>query len=156
MFGISVKKLKSSILAVLFGIPEDRLADEPVQWRFKAKKNYKNTYGLHITAFLKSPWYIYTEQLNHNEASLLNIEFQPNPFIAYIGKLQEIGNLIEKYDPIIKHEIRLYKVAVNFMQKVEVVFNEPTTLKGKVHYVISDGKNKLETYVQVFKITLNG
>jgi len=32
----------------------------PIKWRFTAKKEGVNKYSVNMTAFMKSPWHIYT------------------------------------------------------------------------------------------------
>jgi len=142
-------------MAMLFGYTMSAQTNNHVQWRFTVKKAGINAYSIHITALIDSPWYIYTQQLNHKDVSLVNIEFEPNAFIIFIDKPQEIGNPIEQFDQVLKHEVRLYKVTVNFVQKIQIVVDDAISLKGTINYVIGDGIDKLETHTKEFKITLN-
>jgi hypothetical protein len=150
-----MRKLISGLLGVLLGTTSSAQNESPVKWRFTTKKEGVNKYSIHITAFMESSWQMYTQQLNHKDASLVTIEFEPNAFIIYIDKFQEIGNPSDGYDPLLEHEIRSYRVAVNFVQKVQIVVDEPIALKGTIHYVIGDGIDKLENHKKEFKITLN-
>ena len=62
---------------------------------------------------------------------------------------------MEKYDLVLKEDMRSYRVAVNFVQSVKVIVHEPITIKGTIHYIIGDGINKLQTHKKKFKIILN-
>lgn len=126
----------------------------PVEWHFTAKK-YDNNYKIHSMALNKSPWQIYTVQLDFPEASLLSIEYEQNDYIMYLGSFQEVGMPIEQYDELLNHNIRVYKVAVNFVQNIKIISDETISLKGIIHYVISDGVSKLETHLKEFSLTLN-
>jgi thiol:disulfide interchange protein DsbD len=150
-----MRKLISTLSKLRFWQNQEVINPNPVEWRFLAKCNGNNTFTIHITAFIESPWHIYTEQVNHPEASLLNIEMEQNAFVIPLGKFNEIGTPIEQYDPILNHDIRLYKIAVNFVQTLKIVGSTPIMLKGIINYVISDGKNKLETHKKEFEIPLN-
>ena len=149
-----MKKLIFNLSRLLLAIPKQSQND-PVQWRFVAKKLEVNTYNIHLMAFIESPWQLFTKQLNTMDGTLLNIEFEPNAFVIIMDKHQEIGTPIEQYDLALKEEIRSYRVAVNFVQTVMVIVHEPITIKGTIHYVIGDGIAKIKTYKKDFKIALN-
>lgn len=106
-------------------------------------------------AFLESPWQIYTQQLQHIDSSLLNIEFESSIYVIWLGNQEEIGTPIDQYDLLLKEEVRAYKVTVNIVQAVKVIVEEPVIINGIIHYVIGDGVSKLETNKINFSLTLN-
>ena len=126
-----------------------------IEWRFAVKKTRTNTFNVHITALIDAPWRIYTELLDIHESSLFNITFSPNDNIFLTGDLHISGVQIEHYDDVIKERVRYYKVAVNFVQKVSLIVDEPQTLKGTIGYVIGDGKSKVEAFEENFRVTIN-
>ncbi|OBX17506.1 hypothetical protein LX77_01444 [Gelidibacter algens] len=126
-----------------------------ILWRFAAKKIEVGTYNLHSKAFIESGWNIYTKQINTQDCSLLHIEYEPNDFVIFNYGVEEMGTPIEIYDLVLQEEVRYYKTAVNFIQKIKVIVDEATTIKGTIHYVIGDGINKVKIFKKEFKIEVN-
>lgn len=145
----------ASLLTKPFTFKAKKEKHNPVQWRMAAKRITSNTYKIHVMAFLEAPWQIYTQQLNHKDGSLLNIEFEPSIYVVWLGLPEEIGTPIDQYDLVLKEEVRAYRIAVNVVQMVKVIVEEPVTINGVTHYVIGDGVNKLETNTINFSLTLN-
>ncbi len=143
------------LLTKPFGFKTKKKKHNPVKWRMAAKRITPNTFNIHVMAFLEAPWQIYTQQLNHKDGSLLNIEFESSIYVVWLGNQEEIGTPIDQYDQMLKEEVRAYKVAVNIVQAVKVIVEEPVTINGIIHYVIGDGVSKLETNKINFSLTLN-
>jgi len=80
------------------------------------------------------------------------MKFELNLDIILTDKLQKIGNPAELYDAVFKDEIRLYKRAVSFVQKVQIIVDDVITLKRTIHYVVGDGINKLEAHTKILKL----
>ncbi len=152
-----MKKLIYALLSLLFGITTTAQSknNDYVEWRFTVKKASVNTFAIHVTALIDSPWRIYTKLLNIPNSSLFSIAYDSNAFVIFKNKLQEIGTPIEQYDEVVKEQVRSYRVAANFVQTVMLIVDESVTLHGKIAYVIGDGIGKLETLKEKFKITLN-
>ena len=128
---------------------------DDIEWCFAVKKTSVNTFNIHVTALINPPWHIYEKLLNIQESSLLSITYEYNDNTILSDDLHVVGVPIEQYDNAIKNVVRYYTVAVNFVQKVSLIVDEPLTLKGQVAYVIGDGISKVETRIEKFKITLN-
>jgi hypothetical protein len=152
-----MKKVMASLLNLLFrktSITSNKGSHCP-EWRFTVKKVNVNTLNIHITALISSPWCIYTKLLNIPDSSLFSIDYNQNAFVIFKDNLQEIGTPIEQFDEAVKEYVRSYRLAVNFVQTVIIIVEEPVMLNGIIKYVIGDGINKLETHTKEFKITLN-
>lgn len=145
----------TSLFKKPFSIISKKKKHNPVQWRMAAKRINSNTFNIHVMAFLEAPWQIYTQQLNHKDGLLLNIEFESSIYLLWLGNQEEIGTPIDQYDLMLKEEVRAYKVAVNIVQAVKVIVEEPVIINGIIHYVIGDGVSKLETNKINFSLTLN-
>ncbi|MCK0114823.1 hypothetical protein [Gelidibacter sp. F63206] len=155
LIAMRIKSLASIFHKLFLGDMFKAQNDNPLSWRFLANRQSAHTYTIHISAFIKSPWQLYTEQLNHLDSSLLTIEFNKSEFIILNGNIEEIDVPIERYDELLNHEIRCYKVAVNFVQIVHVVDNEAVILKGVINCVVGDGISHLKTGKELFKIEFN-
>jgi hypothetical protein len=143
------------LLTKPFSFKAKKKKHNPVQWRIAAKRISSNTFNIHVMAFIEAPWQIYTQQLQHIDGSLLNIEFESSIYVIWLGNQEEIGTPIDQYDLVLKEEVRAYKVAVNIVQTAKIIVEEPITINGLIHYVIGDGVSKLETNKINFSLTLN-
>lgn len=148
-----MKKIFSS-LTKAFSRPQSTKDPNEIQWRFVARYIDDATYSMHIMAFIKSPWYLFTKQLNTPDGSLLCIEYEQNAFVIFVNDMEEMGTPIEHYDLALEEEVRCYKVAVNLIQRVKVIIDDPVQMKGTIHYVIGDGINRIKTCKKEFRLTL--
>ena len=152
-----MKKLISAIKDFLFGASTTAGGGSkaPVDWRFATRKINKNTFYIHVTARIQSPWHIYTKLLGIPKGSLLSITYEHNAFIIISDEIKEVGLPIEGYDNALKENVRFYKRGVNFVQKVSLFMDGQVTLNGIMEYVIGDGIDRLQTYKKEFQINLN-
>lgn len=151
-----MKKLILAIISFLFGISTTQSQNSNhIEWRFTVKKISPNTFNIHMTALISQPWHIYTKLLNIPDSELCSITFNHSAFIILANDIQVAGVPIQGFDLAIKEEARYFKTAVNFIQKVTLIVDEPVTLNGIIEYVIGDGIDKLETHKKEFNITIN-
>ena len=150
-----MKKFFSALASILFGLVTTVKKNDPVQWRFLAKKEGGATYSLNFMAIIQPPWSLYVEKLNSFEGTLFTIDFEPNIYVIFKEGLHERGTPIQYHDFIFNDEVRLYKGSVNFVQLVKIIIDEPVTINGTVYYMVGDGIDMMKTYKKTFVMTLN-
>ena len=69
-----------------------QLAD-PTKWTFAAKSVSANTYEISITAVVRGPWRIYSQNTGKGGPIPTSITFKKNPALVFVGKTKETGNL---------------------------------------------------------------
>lgn len=154
-----IKKIKERFFALIdlkFGSKKISRLQDPVQWRFVAKKEDEASYSLNFMAIIQPPWSIYIKTLDEIGKSLLNFEYKPNIHIIFKDVLQERGTPVEYYDFILKSDVKMYKRPVNFVQLVKICIDEPISIQGTLHYVVGDGIDELKTYKKYFEFEING
>lgn len=106
-----------------------------VKWLVATKKINFKTYDIHITAMVKYPWYMPSQQSSENGPLPTVIIFSSNPNVIMQGMPIEQGNLKEKWCPSYNVPIWYYKTAVDFVQRIQLP-NSVMKLKleGKVYY----------------------
>lgn len=106
-----------------------------VKWIVATKKINFNTYDIHITAMVKYPYYIPSQQSSEEGPLPTIIVFTPNPNVVLKGTPIEQGNLKEQWCSSYNVPIWYYKTAVDFVQRIQLP-NSVMKLKfeGKVFY----------------------
>ncbi|MFH4966379.1 hypothetical protein V8G69_15365 [Gaetbulibacter sp. M235] len=140
------------VIKNLFKSP--RLLPDPVNWKFIVKKANTNNYYIHMMAFIESPWRLYAQASSEDDPFPTIIRFEGNPFVSFIGRPREIGNVKETYEETYSTITHFYTIAVDFVQEVEIL-TKSELVKGKVTYMECNGiiGNNLKEIV--FQVELN-
>lgn len=110
-------------------------SDFIVKWLIASKKINFNTYDIHLTAMVKYPYYMLSQQSSEEGPLPTVIVFTPNPNVILQGASIEQGNLKEKWCSSSKVPIWYYKTAVDFVQRIQLPKSVmKLKLEGKVFY----------------------
>src|ERR1700744_3977571 len=93
-----MKKIGGMIVAVLLGAMAH--AQNPVNWKYNAKKIADKTYELHLTATVDDPWHIYSQQTPEGGPLPTAFVFAKNPLVVLDGKVKENGDMQMVHDPV--------------------------------------------------------
>ena len=129
--------------------------DNPVQWRWTAKKVADKTYELHMTANINGKWHIYAQEAGEGPEPT-TFSFTNNPLVKLEGKVKEIGKLEKSYDPNFKSTLKFYSEKVDFVQKVKLKSSVAIVVKGTVIYMVCDDKKCLPPKEIPFSIKIEG
>lgn len=127
----------------------------PVNWTYSAVKVSDKTYEIHATAILEPKWHIYAQDAGEGPEPT-SFKFAKNPLITMDGKIKEIGDLEESFDPNFNSKLRFYANKVDFVQRVKMKSAASTVLKGTVTYMVCDDKRCLPPKDVPFSVKISG
>jgi len=113
----------------------------PVNWAFeyKAINNSSNEYELRFIANTASGWYIYSQELESESPIPTSFNFQKNDHdFMIMGKVEEEGDLIVKYDELFEQNIKKYTDKVIFKAKIVIADTKKVKVKGYLEYMACD------------------
>ncbi|MFK7903542.1 MAG: protein-disulfide reductase DsbD domain-containing protein [Chitinophagales bacterium] len=113
----------------------------PINWVFeyKAINNSSNEYELRFIANTAPGWYIYSQELDSTSPIPTSFNFQENAYDYMImGKVEEEGDLIVKYDELFEQDIKKYTDKVIFKAKVVIADTKKVEVKGHLEYMACD------------------
>lgn len=106
--------------------------ESPVKWTFKTVKVNDSVAELQCLATIDNGWHFYSQT---KDAKCIEIPatftFTPDAKYKRIGKVQE-PKAQEEYDDLFDCTSRFFTKAVTFRQRVQVLDDQPFTIKGKV------------------------
>ena len=130
-------------------------AQNPVNWKFSAKKIADKIYEIHMTASMDNGWHIYSQSQPADAIAIpTKIAFNNNPLVKIEGKVKEIGKVEKFHDASINVSANQYSKTVNFVQKVTLKAAAKTNISGIVTYQTCDDKQCLPPKKVPFKINL--
>ena len=141
-----------NLLLRLLGVKVKR--SNSIKWKYTAKKTSFNTFKVHITALITSPWRLYSQESALVELPTVVVSFYENSFIHLIGEPKEVGVLKEEFNKEYKVKTSYYSTVLDIIQEI-MVYTQPITLKGKILYAPCTEKKCVHFEEQEFQIELN-
>jgi thiol:disulfide interchange protein DsbD len=150
-----MKKLLLAILLLAFSsVLFAQLDENPVTWKYEAKKKSAGVYEIVITANLDKPWHIYSQNTGKDGPIPTKISFKANPLVSLDGIVKENGKLIKTYDNNFKTNVLFYAEQVQFVQTIKVKGNAKTNIAGTVEYMVCNDEKCLPPTKKSFDIKL--
>ena len=150
-----MKKILAIGLCLLFaGIVHAQLQD-PVKWRFAAKKINAATYEVYLTATMEAGWRLYSQSTPKGGPVPTSISFAKNPLLRVVGTAKEVGKPEEKFEELFGVNVRQFSNKVDFVQTVNVTGKAKTALNGTVTFMACNDKECLPPKTQKFSVLLN-
>jgi Disulphide bond corrector protein DsbC len=108
-------------------------AQDPVHWKYEAKKVKDKTYEVHFTATMDEGWHVYSQtQPKEAVAQPTKISFVKNPLVTMAGKAQEVGKKETFEDKVVGIKQYHYGKTVDFVQVVTLKGSVKTNLAGNL------------------------
>ncbi|MBS1628022.1 MAG: hypothetical protein JSR09_00330 [Bacteroidetes bacterium] len=126
----------------------------PVSWKFEAKKKAEGVYVFIATASVDKPWHIYSQNTGKGGPVATNFVFKANPLIKVDGKVSEAGKLEKVYDKNFKTDVLFYSNIVTFTQTVMIKGKAKTNFAGTVEYMVCDDEQCLPPVKKAFDLKL--
>lgn len=92
---------------------------DPVKWTSKAKQSGENEFELTFSAKIQDGWYLYSQELDEGGPIPTNFDFGGIENVQLLGKIQEIGDLKEAFEPMFEMNVRKYSKKVSFKAKIK-------------------------------------
>ncbi len=109
---------------------------QPVTWSYSSKKISATEYELIFKATIDSPWHLYSQDIPQAPPAT-TFDFVKDSSYTLVGKVKEVGNVIQEYDKNFNMVLKYYSDSVSFVQKI--MLNAPgATVAGEVNYMSCD------------------
>ena len=106
---------------------------QPVHWSFSSKKISATEYELTFKASIDNSWHLYSQDIPQAPPAT-TFEFVKDSSYTLVGKVNEVGNVIQDYDKNFNMVLKYYTDSVSFVQKVKL--NAPgATVKGDFTFI---------------------
>ncbi len=150
-----MKKIFLAVLMLCFAGFVNAQINNPVLWKYSAKKIADKTYELHITAIINDTWHLYAQDAGEGPEST-TFKFTPNPLISFDGKVKEVGKMEKTFDKNFNSVLKFYTNKVDFVQKVKVRSTVATVVKGTVNFMVCNDRKCLPPRDVPFTINVGG
>jgi len=92
---------------------------EPVKWTSKAEQVGENKFVLTFSAKIQDGWYLYSQELEEGGPIPTSFDFEGIEGAQLIGKIREVGDLKEAFEPMFEMNVRKYSKKVAFKATVK-------------------------------------
>lgn len=128
----NIKRLITILLIAFCGIISLNAQDSPVKWTFKTVKVNDSIAELQFQASIQQGWHFYSQTKDSKCIEVpATFTFDKDAKYKRIGKVTEPKAQTE-YDDMFDCTSRFFTNSATFKQRVQVLDNEPFTIKGKV------------------------
>ena len=109
---------------------------QPVHWSYSSKKISATEYELVFKATVDNPWHLYSQHIPQAPPAT-TFQFEKDSSYTLVGKVKELGNVIQEFDKNFNMVLKYYSDSVSFVQKIKL--NAPgATVTGDVNYMSCD------------------
>ena len=148
-----MKKILLFALTIAFATIVGAQVKNPVDFKYEAKPK-EGGYEIVITATVKKPWHIYSQNTGKSGPVPTEIKFSPNPLVKLIGTPKETGKLEKLYDYAFHTDVLFYSNTVVFTQEVKVKPGIKTNITGTIEYMVCNDDQCLPPTKKSFDIKL--
>lgn len=150
-----MKKIISTLLALVVTMALFAQSDKQVKWSFQTKKIAENTYEVRMTANIGGNYHMYAQEGGDGPVST-SFNFTKNPLLTLNGKVAEQGKVKKVFEEAFSSDVRYYEKQVDFVQVVKVKGKAKTNLAGKVEFMVCNEKECLPPATVNFKVAVGG
>lgn len=122
---------------------------EPVKWKTSTEKLSETEYNLVVTATIDEGWHLYSQDVPEDGPIPTTFTYEPNAAYEILGKTsEEDGKVVD--DPVFQMKIKFFDGRAEFKQRIKVLNNELSIVKGEVEFMVCDDSRCLPpTYVDL-------
>lgn len=111
----------------------------PVKWSTETKDLGNGQYEVLLHAKIDKDWHMYSQKHPNTGIGVpATIAFEQNPNVEFIGNVDEIGKLIDRYSEMFQQDEKLYENKVTFRQKLRLKNQKETTVKFSAETQVCD------------------
>jgi len=151
---------RNLIISILFfGIAFCGFSQNPVEWKFSAKKIAEKLYEIHLAAIVQNPWHIYSQFTPEGGPIATSIQFNKNPLIEIEGTAKEIGKLQQKHEEVFGVDVKYFGGNIDFVQIIKIKgkgnpSTPRTNISGTIEYMICNDQECLPPKTVAFNVRL--
>ncbi|MBN2637884.1 MAG: thioredoxin family protein [Bacteroidales bacterium] len=124
-------------MLILWSINTSAQILTPTKWTYHTEKISDNEYNLVFKATIDQGWHLYSQDIPEAPpATTFKFEKDSTSY-QLIGKVKELGNVIQEYDKNFQMELKYFTDSVTFVQAVKLL-KPGATVKGVVNYMSCD------------------
>lgn len=127
---------------------------DPVNWQFEYEKTGEKQYDLIFTAEIDKTWHLYSTDIPDGGPIPTSFAIDQADAFELIGKVEEITEAEEKYDPSFDMNLKLFSDKAVFVQKVRLITDESITITGSVEFMSCDDQRCLPPKDEEFEFDL--
>jgi Disulphide bond corrector protein DsbC len=127
----------------------------PYSWTFTAKKIAADSYEIHLSATVQSPWHTYSQFTPAGGPVPTKFSFAKNPLYKMEGAVKEEGKMITKHEEVFGVDVKYFEGDVDFVQVVKMKSGAKTNLTGSVTFMVCNDAECLPPTTQKFSVALN-
>lgn len=110
---------------------------EPVKWTTSAEKISDTEFELVASATIDNGWHLYSQGVPENGPIPTVFSFETNEDYELVGKVSEKeGHTVN--DPVFKMKIKFFEINTEFRQRIKILNNELSQVKGEVEFMVCD------------------
>lgn len=127
------------LLAIICAVSYTR-AQDPVTWKFAAKKIDAKTFEIHLSANLDAEWHLYSQSTPAGGPAPTSVTFAKNPLLVFEGSVKEVGNMEKHFEKLFGVQVFQFSDKVDFVQTVKLKSNVKTNLSGTVEFMVCNNE----------------
>lgn len=131
-----------STCAILLSILANAQIHNPAQWSFSWREAADKTTEIVITAHLEKGWHLYSQFIKEGGPVPTTFSFNPSADYELIGTVKEVSPVIQAFDKTFEMDIAYFSDKAVFTQTIHLK-NAPTTIEGKVEFMLCDDEQCL-------------
>ena len=145
-----------SIIAVLAFIllKGSAFGQDPVHWKFTAKKMAGMQYEIHCTAAISGSWHIYSQTTPEGGPVPTSFTFVNNAMLNREGLVKENGKMTTRREEVFGINVKYFEGQVDFVQTVTLKAKIKTNISGTVSYMVCNDSQCLPPRSVAFNIAL--
>ncbi len=115
---------------------------EPVKWQTSVEKVSDNEYDLIATATIDSGWHLYSQNVPDDGPIPTTFTYTKSSDYELNGTtVEEKGHTVD--DPVFQMKIKFFEDKAEFRQRIKILNNELSLVKGEVEYMACDDEKCL-------------
>jgi DsbC/DsbD-like thiol-disulfide interchange protein len=146
-----MKKVLIALGAVLGAQQAQAQILTPVHWSYAAKKTSPTEAVVLIKATIDAGWHIYSQNVKDGGPVKTTFTFDPSKAYTLVGKTQE-PTPTTRMEKTFNMQVSYFTNSVVFQQKVKLAAKGPTTVKGKLEFMVCNDEKCLPPDEVAFSI----
>ncbi len=109
---------------------------EPVKWSTSVEKNSDTEYNLVSIATIDKGWHLYSQNVPDDGPIPTTFTYTEDGFQLLENTKEEEGHTVD--DPVFEMKIKFFENKAEFKQRIKVLNNELSIVKGEVEFMVCD------------------
>lgn len=126
---------------------------DPVSWSFSTKDLGNGEQLISFDAQIDEGWHLYSQNIPEGGPLPTVFRFAEGQDHELIGKVEEVGELHEEYDPNFMMDLSFFSGKVSFQQKIKS--GSDSQFKGELEFMVCDDEKCLPPEIVEFSIKLS-